>query len=237
VALTPIPSAGEEITPCSRRAVGPGAARASAPLRQWDFAMIAHLRGTLLEKHPNQAIVEAQGVGYDVAVPVSTFAALPEPGAEVKLKIHTVVREDAIQLFGFLTAEEKALFEKLITVSGVGPRLALTVLSGIAAPDLAGVIRSADVQKLTRVPGIGKKTAERIVLELRDKIDESPRRAAGLPGAPAVILSQEEADVVSALVNLGAQRAAAETAARRAAQELAGRGFEEVFRRALELLR
>ncbi|GIU80845.1 MAG: Holliday junction ATP-dependent DNA helicase RuvA [Bryobacteraceae bacterium] len=199
--------------------------------------MIAHLRGTLLEKHPNQAIVEAQGVGYDVAVPVSTFAALPEPGAEVKLKIHTVVREDAIQLFGFLTAEEKALFEKLITVSGVGPRLALTVLSGIAAPDLAGVIRSADVQKLTRVPGIGKKTAERIVLELRDKIDESPRRAAGLPGAPAVILSQEEADVVSALVNLGAQRAAAETAARRAAQELAGRGFEEMFRRALELLR
>lgn len=199
--------------------------------------MIAHLRGILLEKHPNQAVVEAQGVGYDVAIPISTFTALPEPGAEVRLKIHTVVREDAIQLFGFLTAQEKGLFEKLITVSGVGPKLALTVLSGIAAADLADVIRASDVQKLTRVPGIGKKTAERIVLELRDKIDDSPRRAAGLPGAPAVILSQEEADVVSALVNLGAQRAAAETAARRAAQELAGKGFEEVFRRALELLR
>lgn len=199
--------------------------------------MIAHLRGTLLEKHPNQAIVEAQGVGYDVAVPISTFTALPAPGEEVRLKIHTVVREDAIQLYGFLTAEEKTLFEKLITVSGVGPRLALTVLSGIAAGDLAGVIRSADVQKLTRVPGIGKKTAERIVLELRDKIDESPRRAAGQPGAPAVVLTAEESDVVSGLVNLGAQRAAAETAARRASQELAGQGFESIFRRALELLR
>lgn len=199
--------------------------------------MIAHLRGTLLEKHPNQAIVEAQGVGYDVAVPISTYTALPEPGEEVRLKIHTVVREDAIQLYGFLTAEEKSLFEKLITVSGVGPRLALTVLSGIAAGDLVQVIRSADVQKLTRVPGIGKKTAERIVLELRDKIDEGSRRATAAPGAAAVILSQEEADVASALVNLGAQRAAAEAAARRACQELAGQGFEAVFRRALELLR
>jgi len=199
--------------------------------------MIAHLRGTLLEKHPNQAIVEAQGVGYDVAVPISTYTGLPEPGEEVRLKIHTVVREDAIQLYGFLMAEEKSLFEKLITVSGVGPRLALTVLSGIAAGDLVQVIRSADVQKLTRVPGIGKKTAERIVLELRDKIDEGSRRATAAPGAAAVILSQEEADVASALVNLGAQRAAAEAAARRASQELAGQGFEAVFRRALELLR
>jgi len=202
-----------------------------------EFAMIAHLRGVLLEKHPNQAIVEAQGVGYDVAIPISTFTALPAPGEEVRLKIHTVVREDAIQLFGFLSAEEKSLFEKLITVSGVGPKLALTVLSGIAAGDLVEVIRSADVQKLTRVPGIGKKTAERIVLELRDKIDESARRAAGLPGAPGAVLSPEEADVASALVNLGAQRAAAEAAARRASQELAGQGFESVFRRALELLR
>lgn len=200
--------------------------------------MIAHLRGTLLEKHPNQAIVEAQGVGYDVAIPISTFTALPPPGEEVRLKIHTVVREDAIQLYGFLTAEEKALFEKLITVSGVGPKLALTALSGIAAGDLVQVIRSADVQKLTRVPGIGKKTAERIVLELRDKIEDGSRRAAaGAPGVAAVILSPEESDVVSALVNLGAQRAAAETAARRASQELAGQGFEPVFRRALELLR
>ncbi len=143
--------------------------------------MIAHLRGTLLEKHPNQAIVEAQGVGYDVAIPVSTFAALPDAGEEVRLRIHTVVREDAIQLYGFHTAEEKSLFEKLITVSGVGPRLALTVLSGIPAADLVQVIRSADVQKLVRVPGIGKKTAERIVLELRDKIEDGARRAAASP--------------------------------------------------------
>ncbi len=200
--------------------------------------MIAHLRGTLLEKHPNQAIVEAQGVGYDVAIPVSTFAALPAAGEEVRLRVHTVVREDAIQLYGFLTVEEKSIFERLITVSGVGPRLALTVLSGIAAGDLVQVIRSADVQKLTRVPGIGKKTAERIVLELRDKIEDGGRRAAaGAAGVAAVILSQEESDVVSALVNLGAQRAAAETAARRASQELAGAGFEALFRRALELLR
>lgn len=200
--------------------------------------MIAHLRGTLLEKHPNQAIVEAQGVGYDVAIPVSTFAALPAAGEEVRLRIHTVVREDAIQLYGFLTSEEKALFEKLITVSGVGPRLALTVLSGIPAADLVQVIRSADVQKLVRVPGIGKKTAERIVLELRDKIEEGVRRGAGVaPGVAAVILSPEESDVVSALVNLGAQRTAAEAAARRASQELAGAGFEALFRRALELLR
>ncbi|MEJ5369659.1 MAG: Holliday junction branch migration protein RuvA [Bryobacteraceae bacterium] len=200
--------------------------------------MIAHLRGTLLEKHPNQAIVEAQGVGYDVAIPVSTFAALPDAGEEVRLRIHTVVREDAIQLYGFHTAEEKSLFEKLITVSGVGPRLALTVLSGIPAADLVQVIRSADVQKLVRVPGIGKKTAERIVLELRDKIEDGARRAAaGAPGVAAVILSPEESDVVSALVNLGAQRTAAEAAARRASQELAGAGFEALFRRALELLR
>lgn len=199
--------------------------------------MIAHLRGTLLEKHPNQAIVDAQGVGYEVAIPISTYTALPEPGAEVRLKIHTVVREDAILLFGFATAEEKGLFEKLITVSGVGPKLALTVLSGIAAPQLAEVIRTADIQKLTRVPGIGRKTAERIVLELRDKIDESPRRAAGAPGAVPVMLSALEADVVSALVNLGAQRTAAETAARRARQELPEAGFEAVFRRALDLLR
>lgn len=200
--------------------------------------MIAHLRGTLLEKHPNQAIIEAQGVGYDVAIPVSTFAALPAAGEEVRLRIHTVVREDAIQLYGFLTPEEKSLFEKLITVSGVGPRLALTVLSGIPAGDLFQVIRSADVQKLTRVPGIGKKTAERIVLELRDKIEDGARRAAaGAAGVAAVILSPEESDVVSALINLGAQRVAAEAAARRASQELAGAGFEALFRRALELLR
>ncbi len=200
--------------------------------------MIAHLRGILLEKHPNQAVVEAAGVGYDVAIPVSTFTRLPEAGAEVKLRVHTVVREDAIQLFGFMSAEEKALFEKLIGVSGIGPKLGITVLSGIAAPDLVRVIRAGDVQMLTRVPGIGKKTAERMVLELRDKMDGlGAAPAADVKGPAAVVFSQDENDVVSALVNLGCQRPAAEAAVKKAAAEMAGAGFEPLFRRAMELLR
>lgn len=200
--------------------------------------MIAHLRGVLLEKHPNQAVVEAAGVGYDVTISVSTYAALPAPGSEVRLRVHTHVREDAIQLFGFLSASERSLFERLITVSGIGPKLAITALSGLAIDDLVQAIGGGDVQKLVRIPGIGKKTAERIVLELRDKVGVSGG-AAG-PGAPlpAALLSREEEDVASALVNLGAQRAAAEAAARKANAELgAGAGFERIFRRALDLLR
>ena len=139
--------------------------------------MIAHLRGVLLEKRPNQAVIEAGGVGYDVTIPVSTYTALPEAGAEARLRIHTHVREDAIQLFGFSSIEERALFEKLIGVSGIGPKLAITVLSGIQATDLVRIIRTSDVTSLVRVPGIGKKTAERIVLELHDKL-ESARGAA-----------------------------------------------------------
>src|SRR5688500_20367155 len=129
--------------------------------------MIAHLRGKLLAKRPNQAIVEAGGVGYDVAISVPTFSELPALGAEVALHIHTHVREDALALFGFLRIEEKQLFEKLIAVSGIGPRLAITILSGMAAPEMVGAIRANDLAKLTRIPGIGKKTAERMVLELR----------------------------------------------------------------------
>ncbi|MBI5281261.1 MAG: Holliday junction branch migration protein RuvA [Candidatus Solibacter usitatus] len=200
--------------------------------------MIAHLRGLLLDKHPNQAVVEASGVGYDVVISVGTFSALPQAGSEVKLRIHTHVREDAIQLFGFLTAEEKALFEKLIAVSGIGPKLAITVLSGISAPDLIRAIRAADIPMLTRVPGIGKKTAERIVLELRDKLDGLGTTPGQDPKGPASpVFSLDESDVVSALVNLGCQRAAAETAVRKAAAELDAQGFEPLFRRAMELLR
>src|SRR5499427_856665 len=133
--------------------------------------MIAHLRGKLISKHPNQAIVEAGGVGYDVAISVPTFSALPSVGSDVALHIHIHVREDAIALFGFLRADEKQLFEKLITVSGIGPKLAITILSGMPTSDMVGAIRSNNHGRLTRIPGIGSKTAERMCVELRDKLD------------------------------------------------------------------
>jgi Holliday junction DNA helicase RuvA len=203
--------------------------------------MIAHLRGVLLEKHPNQVIVETGGVGYDVTVPVSTFTHLPAPGAEVRLRIHTHVREDALQLFGFGSADEKNLFEKLISVSGVGPTLGIKILSGSAAPaDLILAIRTGQLDKLVRIPGIGKKTAERLVLELRDKMpapagDEHPATEA----PPS--LSAVEEDVLSALMNLGSARPAAETAIRKAkatgTDAAAAADFEKLFRRSLELLR
>ncbi|HMC74109.1 MAG TPA: Holliday junction branch migration protein RuvA, partial [Terriglobales bacterium] len=140
--------------------------------------MIAHIRGRLLSKHPNQAIVEAAGVGYDVTISVPTFSDLPAPGGEVALHIHTHVREDALALYGFLRQSEKQIFEKLISVSGIGPKLAITILSGMPADEMAGAIRGNDVAKLTRIPGIGRKTAERMVLELRDKL---PKEAFGEP--------------------------------------------------------
>ena len=198
--------------------------------------MIALLRGTLVEKHPNQAIVDAGGVGYDVTISVSTFTALPDPGARVELRIHTHVREDAISLFGFLSAQEKQLFEKLITVSGIGPKLAITALSGLAAGSLIAAIRSAAVDQLVRIPGVGKKTAERIVLELRDKMDTLGPAAAptGLPLAP---LDPTDNDVISALVNLGLQRPAAETALKKAKAATTATGFEALFRKALEFSR
>jgi len=200
--------------------------------------MIARLRGTLVEKRPNQAVVEAGGVGYDVTISVTTFSALPSPGSEVLLRVHTHVREDAIQLFGFLSESERILFERLITVSGVGPKLAITALSGLPAGELARAISGGDIQRLVRIPGIGKKTAERIVLELRDKVDLAGESGTGAARQAAALLSANEQDVASALVNLGAQRPAAEAAARKAVTELGeNAGFETTFRRALELLR
>src|ERR1044071_2239354 len=152
--------------------------------------MIALLRGVLIEKHPNQAIVEAGGVGYDVTVPVSTYTRLPDAGVEVKLRIHTHVREDALALYGFLSQDEKAIFEKLIGVSGIGPSLAIKILSGLAAPDLIHAIRRGEVERLVRIPGVGKKTAERMVLELRDKL---PAPAGEEPAASsAAALSEVE---------------------------------------------
>jgi Holliday junction DNA helicase RuvA len=201
--------------------------------------MIAHLRGTLLEKHPNQIIVDVQGVGYDVVIPVSTFSSLPDPGSEVRLRVHTHVREDAISLFGFHSPEEKLLFEKLISVSGIGPKLAITVLSGLATGDLVSSIRTGAVDHLVRIPGVGKKTAERMVLELRDKLDGIA------PGAPSGTLEEKavsamteiEQDVLSALVNLGCNRPAAEAAIRKAKAGGTAQEFEPLFRRSLELVR
>jgi Holliday junction DNA helicase RuvA len=168
--------------------------------------MIAHLRGKLLAKHPNQAIVETGGVGYDITISVPTFSDLPGIGGEVALHIHTHVREDIIALYGFLRPAEKKLFEKLITVSGIGPKLAITILSGMAADEMVNAIRGNDIVRLTRIPGIGKKTAERMVLELRDKLPVE--KQGEIPAAPT--LSPVEEDVLSALINLGYQRVAAE---------------------------
>src|ERR1700727_4097829 len=147
--------------------------------------MIALLRGVLLEKHPNQAVVEAGGVGYDVTIPVSTYTHLPDTGAEVRLRIHTHVREDALSLYGFLTQDEKALFEKLISVTGIGPKMAMAVLSGIPVLDLIAHIRRGEVQRLVRIPGVGKKTAERMILELRDKLP-APSGEQSLQPSPAL---------------------------------------------------
>jgi Holliday junction DNA helicase RuvA len=191
--------------------------------------MIAHLRGKLITRHPNQAVIETMGVGYDVVISVPTFSELPPLGSEVALHIHTHVREDQISLYGFLRPEEKQLFEKLITVSGIGPKLAITILSGMPADEMVNAIRGNDVARLTKIPGIGKKTAERMVLELRDKLP-----AVGAePKQVVPTLSAIQEDVLSALTNLGYQRATAEKAL--SAVEKNG-SFDVMFRAALSAL-
>jgi Holliday junction DNA helicase RuvA len=192
--------------------------------------VIAHLRGRLISKHPNQAIVEAGGVGYDVTITIPTFSELPAAGAEVALHIHTHVREDALALYGFLRPEEKQLFEKLITVSGIGPKLAITILSGMATADMVGAIRGNDFARLTKIPGIGRKTAERMCVELRDKLE-----GFGAP-QPVVSYSAVEEDVISALSNLGYQRALAEKSVERAVQAAGRENFDAIFRAALGAL-
>ena len=188
--------------------------------------MIAHLRGKLLSKHPGQAVVEAAGVGYEVNITIPTFSALPAVGAEVAVFVHTHVREDALALFGFLKLNEKQLFEKLISVSGIGPKLAITILSGMATDAMVAAIQGNNVAALTRIPGIGKKTAERMVLELRDKLESF-----GVPQA-AASASPVEDDVISALVNLGYQRPLAEKVMAKLGKT-DGESFEALFRRAL----
>ncbi len=196
--------------------------------------MIAHLRGKLVEKQPNLVVVDVDGVGYELTIPVSTYLQLGNAGEEVALHTHTHVREDSLALFGFATRHEKSIFEKLITVSGIGPRLAVTVLSGLPAEDLATAIRNGDVATLTRIPGVGRKTGERMVLELREKLIPAGEGegGAGLPSG----MSPIERDVISALLNLGCSRPAAEKAVRNALNESDSGGFEPLFRRSLELM-
>jgi Holliday junction DNA helicase RuvA len=194
--------------------------------------VIALLRGTLLEKHPSRVVVDVSGVGYDVQVPLSTFYGLGEPGGNVSLRIHTHVREDLIALFGFSTNLEQDLFERLISISGIGPKLALAVLSGIEPADLVRAIRTQDVARLTAIPGIGKKTAERIGLELKDRLPQTPSPAGPTP-AVARPENQLREDLLSALLNLGYQRAAAEQAIDKAVKTAGDAGFEQALREAL----
>jgi len=200
--------------------------------------MISHLRGALLEKHPSQVIVDVNGVGYELTIPVSAYSSLPEPGEPVQFHVHTHVREDALTLFGFRAVSDKALFEKLITVSGIGPKLAITALSGLTATDLVAAIRSGAVEQLVRIPGVGKKTAERMVLELRDKLDllgVPPRAGSVAPTLSA--FSATEEDVISALMNFGANRQAAEGAVTKGRSTTESNDFDALFRRALKLVR
>lgn len=195
--------------------------------------MIAHLRGRLIFKQPGQAVVEACGVGYEVAISVPTFTALPAVGADAALHIHTQVREDQIALFGFESREEKRLFERLITVSGVGPRLAITLLSGFPPDRVVQAIRGQDHAQLTRIPGVGKKLAERLVVELKDKLNDF-----AAPSGPGAAAGAAVEDVLSALVNLGYLRPAAEKAVEQALREKApAEHFDALFRAALKLVR
>ncbi|MGB7190073.1 MAG: Holliday junction branch migration protein RuvA [Acidobacteriaceae bacterium] len=196
--------------------------------------MIAHLRGRLFAKNPGHAIVEAAGVGYEVIISIPTFTALPAEGAEVSLHIHTQVREDILALYGFLDLKEKRLFERLITVTGVGPRLAVTILSGLSPERTVNAIRAQDHATLTHIPGVGKKLAERLVVELKDKLED-------MAVAPVALTSAGPAaeDVLSALTNLGYQRPAAQKAIEAAVEKdkSLGQDFDALFRAALKIIR
>lgn len=200
--------------------------------------MIAHLRGHLFSKSPATVILECGGVGYEAAISVATYTALPEVSSETALHIYTHVREDQIALFAFAERHEKMLFEKLLSISGIGPKLAITVLSGIAAERLVEAIRSGDHLTLTRIPGIGKKTAERVVLELKDKLDDLAARASA-PVADGRRIGPAAEDALSALMNLGYPRSAAERAIEAAVGKdpaVAGE-FEALFRASMVAMR
>jgi holliday junction DNA helicase RuvA len=194
--------------------------------------LIAWLRGTLIEKHPSRVVVDVAGVGYDVQVPLSTFYGLGESGTDVSLRIHTHVREDAIALFGFNSRLEQDLFERLISISGIGPKLALAVLSGIEPADLIRAIRAQDVARLTAIPGIGKKTAERIGLELKDRLPQAAP-APGTTATPTAPEDQIREDLLSALLNLGYQTGAAEKTIDKVRKASPDASFEHALREAL----
>jgi len=196
--------------------------------------MIGHLSGRLVDKQPNRLVVDVHGVGYELYVPLSTFYGLGDIGVDVSLRVHTHVRQDTLSLFGFATKLELLVFERLISISGVGPRLALAVLSGIESPDLVRAVRHGDVARLTRIPGVGKKTAERIGLELKDRLPPECDQ-----GSQEDELDQEDgenrADMLSALLNLGYHRPLAERAVNTALKSGAT-GFEDTLRQALREL-
>ena len=190
--------------------------------------MIAHLRGKLIEKDPSRVVIDVNGVGYEVYVPLTTSSSLPDRGADVTIDIHTHVREDIIALYGFSTRRERSIFEKLMTISGIGPKLAVTILSGGSVDDLISAIKRSDLARLTAIPGVGKKTAERIVVELKDKLQDF-----------VVAVSDKsvtETDVLSALENLGYNRAVAESAIRRALDGDRDAAFDVLFKRSLQIL-
>lgn len=195
--------------------------------------MIASITGMLKRKGADYLIIDVSGIGYQVSVPLSTFCTLPEPGIEVSLHIHTQMREDSLSLFGFLTEPEKDMFQMLMSVSGIGPKLALAVLSSLPVPDLCCAIQSADDCRLCSIPGIGKKTAARMVLELKDKI----RTITSDPGSPAgLVRTGLQEDVVSALVNLGYKRAQAEEAVGQVSRKRPGMPVEDLIRETLSVL-
>ena len=197
--------------------------------------MIARLAGTLAEKTPGRLIVDVQGIGYDVQVPLSTFYVVGELGVTVVLRVHTHVREDVIALYGFATSLEQELFERLISISGIGPKLALAVLSGIEPPDLVRAIKVQDVARLTAIPGVGRKTAERIGLELKDRLSQSLQAAADL-ARPATPEDQLRGDLLSALLNLGYQRQPAEKAIDKVLNGSPALRFDEALRAVLRTL-
>ena len=200
--------------------------------------VIAHLTGTILSKQPNAVVIDVSGVGYEVTIPVSTFYELGEVGAQASLRVHTHVREDAIMLFGFRTGREKELFLRLTSVSGIGPKLGITFLSGTSPDDLIAAIRSNDLARLVSIPGVGRKTAERVVIELRDKIGQLALLDSDVAAAPSTTVDVDATrdDVVAALVSLGYQKALAEKIVAKVLEVESNRTIEHVLRQALKLL-